>query len=47
MVTSQFICTAREIASGAAYTLRMPGRVPPATYAHLRLRRAVVIAGAK
>ncbi len=47
MVTSQFICSTREIESGAAYTLRLPGPVPPGTSVVFRLRRAVVTIGAK
>jgi hypothetical protein len=47
MVTSQFICGSREIQRGAAYTLRLPGPVPPGTSVVFRLRRAIVTTSAK
>jgi hypothetical protein len=47
MVTSQFLRTAREIASGAAYTLRTPGPVPPGAEAATPPRKTIVTTGAK
>jgi len=47
MVTSQFICSNREIQRGVTYTLRLPGPVPPGTSVVFRLRRAIVTTGAK
>ena len=47
MVTSQFLRTAREIASGAAYTLRTPGPVPPGAGAAMPPRKTIVTTGAK
>jgi hypothetical protein len=47
MVTSQFICSTREIRRGATYTLRLPGPVPPGTSVVFRLRRAIVTTSAK
>jgi hypothetical protein len=47
MVTSQFICGAREIRRGETYTLRLPGPVPPGTSVVFRLRRAIVTTSAK
>jgi hypothetical protein len=47
MVTSQFICSTREIESGVGYTLRLPGPVPPGTSVVFRLRRAIVTSSAK
>jgi hypothetical protein len=47
MVTSQFLRTAREIASGAAYTFRTPGPVPRAIVTATPPRKTVVTTGAK
>jgi len=42
MVTSQFICTPRQLADGARFSLFVPGEVPRGMPVVFRLRRAIV-----
>jgi hypothetical protein len=45
MLTSQFICTHKEILDGRRFRVWLPGTVPPGVPVLFRLRRGVVASG--
>jgi hypothetical protein len=47
MMTSQFICTSKEIAGGERFSVWAPGSVPRGMPAVFRLRRGIVAYGTK
>ena len=47
MMTSEFICTSKEIAGGARFSVWTPGSVPRGMRVVFRLRRGIVAYGTK